>query len=149
MQSVSESVTLFVGSFWIQKVRIIRLEPGSIRVHMVLDPDICGGGEAPADVANLLAQQAADPRSPLKQVTMHTNILFLTAIKLSDLGFFSSLGLVRFVRAECIRDYETNGHISLNIRNIFMYRRIKLLNICRIWARQSCFVDCLSPLLIP
>ncbi len=77
MQSVSESVTLFVGSLCIQKVRIIRLEPGSIRVHMVLDPDICGGGEAPADVANLLAQQAADPQSPLKQVTMHTNILFL------------------------------------------------------------------------
>ncbi len=66
-------------------MRIIRLklEPGSIRVHMVLDPDTCGGGEKPADVANLLAQQAADPQSTLKQVTMHTNILFVNVLKRS------------------------------------------------------------------
>ena len=64
-EAVAQDVAAAVGGD-ASKVRVLALEPGSIRVHTALDAGVCGD-EDPLHVAQDLAQQASDPNSALKR----------------------------------------------------------------------------------
>jgi hypothetical protein len=65
-QAVAQDVAAAVGGD-VSKVRVLGLQPGSIRVHLALDEGVCGEGVAAVDVANDIKAQAHDAGSQLKQ----------------------------------------------------------------------------------
>jgi hypothetical protein len=65
-ETVAQDVTRAVGGTR-NKLRILTLEAGSIKVEMMLQADMCGDGRSALEIARNLQRQVADPSSLLKQ----------------------------------------------------------------------------------
>ena len=65
-QAVAQDVAAAVGGD-VSKVRVLALQPGSIRVHIALDEGVCGEGMSALQVADDIKAQATDANSRLKQ----------------------------------------------------------------------------------
>jgi chromosome segregation ATPase len=131
--AVAQDVADAVGGD-VTKVRVLSLQPGSIKVSLALDEGVCGDAFTPLAVANKLKRQAKDQKSLLKKgrytrtaTGVTVSVVSVPKVDAQRVSSKKKKGKERKSRASAIDEADFSDEIS-RLSALAEHRRLELID---------------------